>query len=146
MRYPNIEMPGTKTFTHDCERCVYLGHHDGLDVYYCPVSAAASGILGGTVVARYGNEGHEYASTDVCSLGPAKQRRLASEAYKDYRPAKAFLWATAHPIIAAILRRMTEERRGKRYCPEHGRVPVIEQAGGWEVCSYCEGIVIEEEW
>jgi hypothetical protein len=44
-------------FEHDCLKCLPLGEHDGCDLYYCP-----SRSLGGSVISRFGAEGHEYAS------------------------------------------------------------------------------------
>ena len=44
-------------FEHDCQNCKPLGEYEGFDLYYCPEQ-----ILGGSVLARYGNEAHEYAS------------------------------------------------------------------------------------
>lgn len=40
-------------FDHDCTACKFHGHFYGHDVYTC----------GDTVLARFGNEGSEYAST-----------------------------------------------------------------------------------
>jgi hypothetical protein len=44
---------------HDCQKCVLLGTVSFHDLYYCP------GILGGSVIARYGNDGPEYRSGPV---------------------------------------------------------------------------------
>lgn len=40
-------------FKHDCDSCEFCGHFYGHDVYVCR----------DTVLARFGNEGSEYAST-----------------------------------------------------------------------------------
>ena len=63
---PNAEW-GTPIFTHDCTSCIYLGPYDyqsegwGLvDLYFCPGRR-----LPGSVVYRYGDEGHEYGSMDL---------------------------------------------------------------------------------
>ena len=40
-------------FQHDCHGCKFLGHFFGHDVYVCDDS----------LLARWGNVGHEYAST-----------------------------------------------------------------------------------
>jgi hypothetical protein len=51
------------SFTHGCEACSFLGHFTDLpsgeswDLYYCP-----SQVLGGSIVARHGDSGSEYAS------------------------------------------------------------------------------------
>jgi hypothetical protein len=56
----------TPIFTHDCTACQFLGIYElplldeQWDLYYCP-----AGILGGTALARYGSEGHEYSSCDL---------------------------------------------------------------------------------
>lgn len=42
-------------FQHDCDECVFLGHHHGHDLYFCNKSVA-------TLIARYGDEGEDYAS------------------------------------------------------------------------------------
>lgn len=51
-------------FTHDCDGCQFLGRHKRgqahFDLYYC-----SKGILNGTLLARYGNEGSEYLSSSV---------------------------------------------------------------------------------
>lgn len=44
-------------YTHDCDACEPLGEHLEYDLYYCPRCD------GGTIIARYGNDGPEYAST-----------------------------------------------------------------------------------
>lgn len=45
------------TFKHDCDACIYLGHFEDHDLYYC-------GADGGmpTVIARWSGSGPEYAS------------------------------------------------------------------------------------
>jgi hypothetical protein len=44
-------------FTHDCDRCAFLGHYHNHDLYAC----ARNGKID-TVIARYGDKGPEYAS------------------------------------------------------------------------------------
>ena len=44
-------------FTHDCDRCVFLGHQDDHDHYYC-----ASDFGGATIIARYDDDGPDYVS------------------------------------------------------------------------------------
>lgn len=41
-------------FKHDCTSCVYLGHFEDHDLYYCPNDP--------TVIARFGDEGPDYGS------------------------------------------------------------------------------------
>ena len=43
---------------HDCDQCVYLAHIDDYDVYHCK----KLGIMP-TIIARYGDNGPQYAST-----------------------------------------------------------------------------------
>jgi hypothetical protein len=45
-------------FKHDCDCCTFLGNNtrNDMDLYYCPQSGSP------TVIARYGDEGHEYMS------------------------------------------------------------------------------------
>lgn len=45
-------------YTHDCARCRFLGSVDKYDLYVCP--EGTPGQLTG--IARYGNDGPEYAS------------------------------------------------------------------------------------
>lgn len=55
---------GLIQFHHDCDACVLLesNREDSFDYYYCPSSSKA---LGGSLLARYGSEGPEYASYPV---------------------------------------------------------------------------------
>lgn len=45
-------------FAHDCDECIYLGHYEEHDLYFCPKELGGEG----TVIARYGGDGPEYAS------------------------------------------------------------------------------------
>jgi len=45
-------------YVHDCDRCTYIGQTGEYDLYYC-----GGGSLGGSVIARFSSEGHEYASS-----------------------------------------------------------------------------------
>jgi len=63
-------------YKHGCSDCTFLGTRNEYDLYFCP-----QGTLP-TVIARYGNEGHEYKSGMAGAeadpdLGEAK--RLAKE-------------------------------------------------------------------
>lgn len=44
-------------YTHDCDDCKPLGEFGEYDLYFCYRQATGS-----TLLARYGNEGHEYTS------------------------------------------------------------------------------------
>lgn len=59
-------------FQHDCPRCTFLGHYAGHDVYSCP--SIAPGRL--SLLARYGNEGREYYSTDAASMKTSIEQNL----------------------------------------------------------------------
>jgi len=50
-----------KRFEHDCSNCIFLGSYKKKDIYFC----SGSSIGGGTIVARFGDEGAEYSSTPV---------------------------------------------------------------------------------
>lgn len=52
-----IEKP---KFIHDCKNCIFLGHHEKYDMYFCPNEP--------TIILRYGNDGYEYSSGLVFSL------------------------------------------------------------------------------
>lgn len=54
-----MDKPNPPLWRHDCPQCVPLGTFTFHDLYFC------QGILGGTVLARYGNDGPEYLSTPV---------------------------------------------------------------------------------
>jgi len=51
----------TPKFKHDCNGCKFLGHFLGYDVYVCPHGTS----LYTNLIARWGNEGHEYASNEL---------------------------------------------------------------------------------
>lgn len=44
-------------YAHDCDDCVFLGHYEGHDLYFCPKEADE-----GTVIARWSGDGPDYAS------------------------------------------------------------------------------------
>lgn len=44
-------------FAHDCDACIFLGHYEDSDLYFC---GKEMGL--GTVIARYGGDGPAYAS------------------------------------------------------------------------------------
>jgi len=51
-------MSSEKKFVHDCDKCTFLGHFYGNDVYICKDS----------IIARDGNEPWEYGSTMLSML------------------------------------------------------------------------------
>lgn len=78
-------------FQHDCSKCKFLGHWEGidpnyatprtvrLDLYYCAQSSCNSP----TVIARYGNDGPDYTSGIPCKIEPL-QVAQARAIYKGY--------------------------------------------------------------
>jgi hypothetical protein len=72
-------------YTHDCDTCQYLGEYEEFDLYYCPRANR------GSVIARYGNGGPEYASSMVRLLTDEDQAFL--KANPDYRAGQAMLKA-----------------------------------------------------
>ena len=56
----NPRRPGkhqTPEFEHDCDKCTFLGHWDGHDLYHCTAQ-----ITGPTVIARFSSFGPDYKS------------------------------------------------------------------------------------
>jgi hypothetical protein len=76
-------------YQHDCNNCIFLGHYKEYDLYYCP---SDRGAIYSTVIARYGNEGHEYASginsMTMPGLNEAKARAIHELGvnFKEYNP------------------------------------------------------------
>jgi hypothetical protein len=73
------------TYTHDCEECKSLGtvhvKDETYDLYVCTKFSAERPSL----IARYGNEGHEYYSNTVGAVSPefsAAAIRIAKIAYE----------------------------------------------------------------
>lgn len=50
-----------KKFKHDCKQCRFMGHYRGHDVYYCKQTAIFE-KGDETLLARHGDDGHEYWS------------------------------------------------------------------------------------
>lgn len=48
-------------FQHDCDKCEFKGHFFGYDVYICNKIFSKDA----EIIARDGNEGHEYASSRI---------------------------------------------------------------------------------
>lgn len=62
-------------YEHDCLNCVFLGEYFEYDLYFCDHGGSSK-----TVIARYGNEGHEYQSglypNSLHFLEEAKRRSI----------------------------------------------------------------------
>ena len=58
-------------FTHDCDGCRFLGQFERFDLYFCQKCD------GGSVIARYGDEGDEYASAPHFIDSPIEPLREA---------------------------------------------------------------------
>ena len=67
-------------YIHDCEKCLFLGigTWDGVrfDLYYCPTDHD-----GGSVIARYGDEGEEYLSTGITRTIHYGDDHILNQAY-----------------------------------------------------------------
>jgi hypothetical protein len=63
-------------YQHDCDKCQFLGQDAKHDLYFCPQGGRP------TVIARYGDEGHEYMSglfsAHIEPLDEAKKRAVAN--------------------------------------------------------------------
>jgi len=70
----------TPVFTHDCDRCLFLGtvrtkdqsYGGTWDLWWCPDTRKGEGHDHSSVICRYGNEGPEYSSsmTPECAADP----------------------------------------------------------------------------
>lgn len=47
-------MSSKPVFEHDCDRCIFLAHFEGKDLYFCPGEP--------TVIARHSSDGGDYSS------------------------------------------------------------------------------------
>jgi len=64
-------------YTHDCTRCVLLGHHEACDLYFCGKQHEP------TLVARFSSEGQDYSSGTCFSygaIGPLAEARSLAQA------------------------------------------------------------------
>lgn len=90
-------------FAHTCDRCTFLGQSGGHDLYMCDTDDE----LFATVIARYGNNPSEYASS------PARQvKRCLAELrkYADMSPiVDAFELAEQSGALAPMLRRYAKD-------------------------------------
>lgn len=80
-----------KNYIHDCEGCTFLGvlREDDViyDLYYCPQNGVP------TVIARYGDEGHEYMSGILSTMNPLKVAKARAVARGfEIRPARWARW------------------------------------------------------
>lgn len=62
----NKQMP---KFQHDCDTCTFLGTFFDHDVYHC-----GNNMGNGSIIARYGSDGPEYASMPLDALKSSLQR------------------------------------------------------------------------
>lgn len=74
MSTQHSQSTSTPVYTHDCDRCQFLGHFDGADLYFCEQNPS----IGPTVLARYGNAGHQYTS----GIGQSRHNLWLGEAYR----------------------------------------------------------------
>lgn len=66
-------------YQHDCEKCKALGKFAEYDLYFCETDLGSHP----TVIARYGDEGHEYTSGLLFAdfdpaIAEAKKRAIAN--------------------------------------------------------------------
>lgn len=47
-------------FEHDCNRCDFIAHMQGMDIHICP-----GGALGPTLIARHSSDGSDYSSIEL---------------------------------------------------------------------------------
>ena len=71
----------TPKWVHDCDRCIFLGTYQfavqHIDLYYCPALSGADGKTGGgSVLARYSDDGPDYES---CRVGLIADRTVTIE-------------------------------------------------------------------
>lgn len=65
-------------FTHDCDKCQFLGTEHGHDLYIC-ASRMIKG-LGPSIIARFGNDGPQYASVPWGAIERAENPGLVPDA------------------------------------------------------------------
>jgi len=58
-------------FEHDCDKCVFLGHYEKHDLYYCGENI-------GTVIARWSSNGPDYASGVPLGIIPLRDEGMYS--------------------------------------------------------------------
>ncbi len=85
----------TPRFCHDCTRCTFLGGFDAADLYFC------CGSLETTVIARYSDEGSNYASGMAFSFGSnahltEARRRAQKVGVLEFPLREALAYAVSH--------------------------------------------------
>ena len=60
-------------FDHDCKDCVFLGTHEGMDLYVCPQRGMP------TLIARHSSDGPDY--TSGINLGAKRRIPYMAEAF-----------------------------------------------------------------
>lgn len=101
----------TPIYKHDCDGCSFLGRHtsetDGkmhvVDMYLCEPHYREDNGLSSTILARYGNEPHEYSSTTVYELERALLRGHYRIRRYQYAPAYLEAWRRAQPSRPILL-------------------------------------------
>ena len=77
-------------YKHDCENCLFIGVFNNFDVYIC------LGTEAGSMIARFGDEGSQYASCNIALLHHILNENVPyakawREALKKLRPLKQLL-------------------------------------------------------
>lgn len=93
-----------KKFEHDCDKCNFIGHFEGHDVYECPQGGMP------TIVARYGDEGSHYSSCAVCNFFHVVNQFGGVGTEVDYF--KAMFAGLAEIGIRDVRARLEDERNG----------------------------------
>jgi hypothetical protein len=94
----------TVRFEHDCSTCQFLGQAGEFDMYWCPKCDE------GSLIARYGSAGPEYASTPLFCLMPETVGRFSTKEYENYAPGHAFVWALKQEPVKTAYDKMVKER------------------------------------
>ena len=81
-------MSDTPRFLHHCPGCVFLGHHDKHDLYFCPQGGHP------TVMARFDNDDPDYKSGLVLAGADP-------HLHEAYERAKAKRLLVPHPKVEA---------------------------------------------
>jgi hypothetical protein len=69
---------GKPNYQHDCDTCIFLGTYNNHDLYFCNPCGT---YVSCTVIARYGNEPHEYKSG--LKFGTWRLTKLVPRMYED---------------------------------------------------------------
>jgi hypothetical protein len=88
----------TPKYEHDCTSCIFLGHREGLDIYY-----HEKDILGPTLIARRSSEPSDYSSgaSFVTSNKCFHDSMIEPEAWVNVTAAVFIEYVLKHKLIQA---------------------------------------------